>query len=205
MKFSPPHNHGKRWPTRTIRVVENMIESGATRKTIASYLEVSPTTVNRHFGEKLRSRKASEPRDPRDVRIWSAAERNLVSLVSALGQTQASIAGLLGMDLREFQTVFADELRFAKARLDAAMGATIVRHALAGDTQLLKFYARARMKWNDRPEPEPDRPSSEADQFKALVGQLDAEGRSAYRLVLEQLGGKSPLSDAGPAEGETTH
>ena len=76
---------------------------------------------------------------------------------------------MLRISLREFQAAFADELTAAKDTLDAAMGAALIRKALVGDAQLLRFYARSRMKWNDRAGAEPERtgPPSEVEQIKA--------------------------------------
>lgn len=50
----------------------------------------------------------------------------------------------------EFQAAFSEDLRGAKTRVDAAIGAAIVRTALDGDGAQQRFYARSRMGWNDR-------------------------------------------------------
>ena len=190
---------GREFTRQELDLVSSMIDGGSTKASIAQALSCSVSTVQKYFGDQLHGRH----KPGRRPRIWTTEERDLVRLVVALGQTQKAVAGMLGISVREFQTAFSEELAAAKRTLDTAIGGALVRKALAGDSQLLRFYARSRMKWNDRADakPEPDQTSTEADAYKVVVGKLDAEGRKAYRVVLEQLGAKSPLSANGPGPG----
>ena len=112
-----------------------------------------------------------------------------------LGIAHTEIAAMVGLSTGEFQAAFSEDLRGAKARVDAAIGVAIVRTALDGDGAQQRFYARTRMGWNDRHIPDAPPVDGQTDRLRRAIDQLDAKGRKAYRLVLQQLGAKSPLTD----------
>ncbi len=191
-----------RFSRTDLKLAERMISEGATKAQLCRALHCSASTATRHFGDQLKHRKRG-----RVARVWTQEERDLVGLAAALGQTQNALSKMLRMALGEFQRVFAEELLSAKAQLDAKVTAAIVNRALGpggdgleGDPVLLRFYARARVDgWNDRriPEPLPTTPP-EADALRKTIENLDDAGLVAARVVLEQLGAVSPLSQNGP-------
>jgi hypothetical protein len=191
-----------RFSRHDLQVAERMIAEGCTKAQLCRALHCAPSTATRHFGDQLRHRKRG-----RVARVWTQEERDLVGLAAGLGQAQSAIAKMLRMALAQFQRVFAEELVTAKARLDAKITAAIVNRALGptgdgadGDPVLLRFYARARVEgWNDRRVAEPlptGEPAEEA--LRKTIDQLDDAGLAAARVVLEQLGASSPLSQTGP-------
>lgn len=191
--------NGRQWTRQELSLFDRMLEAGATRSAIAKALNCSPSTLDKHFGTQLKGRH----KRGRRARSWSVGERDLVALVAGLGIGHAEIATMLGLSTGEFQAAFAEDLVGSKARVDAAIAAAIFVQALAGDGVLLRFYARAKMGWNDRHIPDAPPADDEADLLRRTIDQLDAEGRKAYRLVLEQLGARSRLSAAGPGPGDT--
>jgi hypothetical protein len=196
--------HKPRFTRQQRETVTRLIAAGASQVEMGKAVGATPKTIKRHFATQLEDAKRADGVRGRKPRVWSDEERGLVGLVVALGLQASDIANMLSLTLVEFQRAFADELLTSKAKLDARMGIRLVEEALGGDGGLMRFYLRARANWNDRRAPElaPPPQLAEASQLRDLIGALDAEGRAAYRVVLEQMAARSPLSPdaAGPGD-----
>lgn len=191
-----------RFSRHDLQLAERMIAEGCTKAQLCRALHCAPSTATRHFGDQFKHRKRG-----RVARVWTQEERDLVGLAAGLGQAQSAIARMLRMAIGEFQRVFAAELVSAKSQLDTKITAAIVNRALGpsgdgadGDPVLLRFYARARVEgWNDRRVAEPLPTGEPAEEsLRKTIDQLDDAGLAAARIVLEQLGARSPLSQHGP-------
>ncbi len=182
-----------------LALFDQMLEAGATQAELAKALGTSPATLKRRFGEQLKGR---HPRGRR-CQSWTEPERALVSIAAGTGIPQAELAVAVGLSTAEFQAAFSEDLKGAKAKVDQAVAGAIIAQGLAGDGNLLRFYARAKMGWNDKSIPDTPPPDRDAtDALRLAISKLDPDGRKAYRLVLKQMGTSSPLTDDGPGPGE---
>ena len=129
----------------------------------------------------------------------------MVSAMVAFGVVHTEIARLLGIGATSFKDHFAEEIATGTIRANSQVATALFRAATTGGSvRAMTFWLKARAGWVEaQPEDHAPKPTSEANELRTMVGQLDAEGRAAYRKVLEQLGGTSPLSSSGPADGET--
>lgn len=198
-------NRKPRFTRQQRQIVYKMISEDESLAAISRSVQSTPRVIRKHFAKQLADRP--EAKRGRKPRVWTHEERVLVAVVLAIGIDHASVASLVGLGTAEFRRTFTDEIRTSKASLDARIGARIAELALAGDAQLLRFYARSQMGWNDRPAPEAPTPPAQAQAalLRPMIEALDPAGRAAYRLVLAQMGTVSPLTGDGPTAGDPLH
>lgn len=182
-----------------------LIADNATLAVISKAIGSSPKTVKRHFADQLEQRSRGRPE-----RVWTHEERKLVSVVIGIGVAHADVARMVGLSVVEFRAAFVEEIVAAKSTVDAAIGSRIVEQALGGDAQLLRFYARSKMNWNDRPAVDsPTLPGqAQAAILRPMIEALNKEGRAGLRIALEQMGAvgtATKLSKAGPTEADTVN
>lgn len=68
------------------------------------------------------------------------------------GIQQQELADCLGINLKTFQRVFADDIKTAVVKGNARIAARLFKKAVEdGDVAALIYWTKARMGWSDRP------------------------------------------------------
>jgi DNA-binding CsgD family transcriptional regulator len=170
--------------------------AGAGRQQIAEALDCSVTTLRRRLPELSR-------RKPSGVvaREFSDDERKLVGALVSFGIAYADIASLLGVGVTTIKVQFREELANGLTRANASVATALYRNATTNQSvRAQMFWLRSRAGWVDDRRTEESLPPSgpEEDVLRKTIDQLDDAGLVAARVVLEQLGGRSPLSQNGP-------
>jgi predicted ArsR family transcriptional regulator len=125
-------------------------------------------------------------------------QRGAVEAYVKQGLTAEDVGKMLGISERTVRRHFAAELEISRIKVKAAIGASLIKKALAGNLTAQIFYLRTQAKWNTRvehtgPDGGPirtfDLSQFDYDQKRLLVGIIDQ--------LLEQGGeGDGPDADS---------
>lgn len=198
-----PRSDRMQWSREQLDTADQLIAAGCNVATLARALNVSRSTAVRYFGDRIKA--VADSGEAPERLAFLETERALVQLSAGVGIPHASIASQLGMSVGKFQSEFAAELASAKDAVDQAVATAIVKFGLRGDGNLLKFYARSKMGWNDKLPLAPNAPPppSAEDQLRKAIGELSPEGQAKLDDVLDEMGAASAISDDGPGPEDT--
>lgn len=122
----------------------------------------------------------------RDVEAWTRA-----------GLTADGCAELLGISRATVDRHFKAELRISRLKVQAAIGASLVRKALAGNLTAQIFYLRTQAKWNVRIE------HTGADGGAIKTFDLSALAIEEKRVLLNVIDQLLSQQEGGEADGDT--
>jgi hypothetical protein len=81
--------------------------------------------------------------------VPTEAARQTVSLHATVGNPQAVIAQVLGIDEKTLRKHYREELDLAGAKATAAIGGTLFNKAKGGDTAAMIFWMKTRAGWSE--------------------------------------------------------
>jgi|AntDeeMinimDraft_6_1070357.scaffolds.fasta_scaffold03910_3 hypothetical protein len=103
--------------------------------------------------ETKKKKVTKPPHKPTD------ATRQTVRMHTVVGNTQATIAQVIGIDLMTLRKHYRDDLDLAKAEATAVVGGYLFTKATEGqDTAAMIFWMKTQAGWREREEPREDRP-----------------------------------------------
>lgn len=181
-------------------LVRRLSVEGKSREQIAQVLEISVSSLKRHFRAELVPQKNG----PKPIE-WTPVHRDLVTALAGFGATPGEIGRLLKVPERVVLRDFEDEIDNAAVRVNTEVAGFLFKAAKAGNVSAQMFWLRARAGWNDggeaaarrrgAAEPAPEAaplaasPTPEATRanIREAAGRLSREGRAALRLVVDDL------------------
>lgn len=182
-------------------LVESLSRAGVSRDDIAARLEISKSSLQRHFKKQL----VPQQRGPKPI-VWDPMHRELVTALAGFGATPAEIGRLLKVPERVVLRDFEDEIDNAGVRVNAQVAGFLYTAAKNGNVSAQMFWLRARAGWDDAGGPgkrralpadaapadapavpsSPDPEATRANIREAARG-LSRQGRAALRLVVDDL------------------
>lgn len=78
--------------------------------------------------------------------------RKKVEQMSAIGIPQEDIARVLGIDKKTLIKYYRDELDNAAVKANTAVGGSLYRKAINGDTSAQIFWMKTRARWSEKSE-----------------------------------------------------
>lgn len=180
--------------SRTAKVTEKkralvleMIKANATVAQIAAAVGMSAPTLRKHFRDELRGEVRRPSYDPR---TWTDQERAAVLSMASYGIPIDEIARCFATTGRTLATIFGDDLKNARTRLNASIARSLVRSALVGNNVAAQiFLAKTRLKWSERIEVahEGQIAGGVADaDIESALKSMSAKGRDALRTLIEE-------------------
>lgn len=73
--------------------------------------------------------------------------RRQVEVMVACGLTSREVAHIFNCTIKEVESHYKDELYFGCAKINARVGAALLRNALQGDVNAQKFWLQSRARW----------------------------------------------------------
>lgn len=77
------------------------------------------------------------------------ALRQTVQLHTTVGTTQATVAQILGIDLKTLRKYYRDELDLSLAKANATIGGALFNKAKGGDTAAMIFWMKTQAGWRE--------------------------------------------------------
>lgn len=197
----------REWGGKVEKQFLRLLEQGHTIPDIGRFMEASASTLRRHYGRFIRAHKEDRLGD-----IWTEEQRGMVQAMAAFGIPYEQVANVLSISQDALEANFAEELRQGTPIANAQVAAWLFGACRDGDVSAMKFYLGCRAGWTPhiglrgKVDHEHTHEHSVGDpEVRAVMATLDAEGREALRLALEQLGAESAIDSEGPGEEDTVH
>ena len=179
----------RRWTDKDYDRLAIMVSEGKSQRAIAKALKTSVSSLNRHFGDRLKVAPG------RPAQQFTDAERAQAIALGSYGVSLEEIAGMLGVSKATVHKHLGDEIRAAPTKANAAVARSLYRKAVTdGDVNAQKYWLKNRAAgWEDRVSIDASLGVSGTVDVEHSVlltdtmRQLSPAGRDALRIVLAEL------------------